>query len=93
MVIGRWTTAVLVLVGCLWAPVVARAGSVFEYIQMFRGFISPGIVAAFLFGLFVPRTPPQAAFGGMIPGIPVYGLLLWLLPKSPFFTTWQSPSW
>ena len=84
MVIGRWTTAVLALVGCLWAPLVAKAGSVFDYIQMFWGFISPGIVAAFLFGLFVPRTPPLAAFGGMIMGIPVYGLLLWLLPEVAF---------
>ncbi|MCY4574424.1 MAG: solute:sodium symporter family transporter, partial [Gemmatimonadetes bacterium] len=84
MTVGRVTTGVLVLVGCLWAPVVARAGSVFEYIQMFWGFISPGIVAAFLFGIFVPRTPPAAAFGGMILGIPVYWLLLWLLPEIAF---------
>ncbi|MDE2676528.1 MAG: solute:sodium symporter family transporter [Gemmatimonadota bacterium] len=84
MTVGRVTTGVLVLVGCLWAPVVARAGSVFEYIQMFWGFISPGIVAAFLFGIFVPRTPPAAAFGGMILGIPVYGLLLGLLPGVAF---------
>ncbi len=84
MVVGRWTTAALVLIGCLWAPQVAKAGGVFEYIQMFWGFISPGIVAAFLFGLFVPRTPPVAAFWGMILGIPVYGLLLWLLPGVAF---------
>ena len=84
MTVGRVTTAVLVVVGCLWAPLVARAGSVFEYIQMFWGFISPGIVAAFLFGLFVPRTPPLAAFGGMVLGVPVYGLLLWQLPEVAF---------
>ena len=84
MVVGRVTTGVLVVVACLWAPVVARAPSVFEYIQMFWGFISPGIVAAFLFGIFAPRTPPAAAFGGMVLGIPVYGLLLWLLPEVAF---------
>ena len=84
MTVGRVTTAVLAVVACLWAPLVARAGSVFEYIQMFWGFISPGIVAAFLFGLFVPRTPPPAAFGGMLLGVPVYGLLLWLLPEVAF---------
>ncbi len=82
--VGRITTGVLVVVGCLWAPVVGSAGSVFQYIQMFWGFISPGIVAAFLFGLFVPRTPPAAAFGGMILGVPVYGLLLWLFPEIAF---------
>ncbi len=82
--VGRVATGILVLIGCLWAPIVASAGSVFQYIQMFWGFISPGIVAAFLFGLFSPRTPPSAAIGAMILGIPVYGLLLWLVPDVAF---------
>ena len=84
MAVGRVTTGVLVVVACLWAPLVARAPSVFEYIQMFWGFISPGIVAAFLFGIFARRTPPAAAFGGMVLGVPVYGLLLWALPEVAF---------
>lgn len=82
--IGRIATAVLVLVGCLWAPIVASFGSVFNYIQMFWGFVSPGIVAAFLFGLFSPRTPPAAAILGMTLCIPIYGLLLWFLPDVAF---------
>lgn len=82
--VGRIATAALVLVGCLWAPLVGAAGSVFQYIQMFWGFISPGIVAAFLFGLFSPRTPPFAAVGAMLLGIPVYGTLLWTLPDVAF---------
>jgi SSS family solute:Na+ symporter len=84
MRVGRIATATLVVVGCLWAPVVARAGSVFEYIQMFWGFISPGIVTVFLFGLFSKRTPSIAADGALILGIPVYGLLLWTLPDVAF---------
>ncbi|MCH7489923.1 MAG: solute:sodium symporter family transporter [Gemmatimonadetes bacterium] len=82
--VGRIATAVLVVVGCLWAPLVARAGSIFEYIQMFWGFISPAIVAVFLFGLYSPRTPAHAASGALVLGIPVYGLLLWLLPNVAF---------
>ena len=82
--IGRIATASLVIVGCLWAPLVARAGSVYQYIQMFWGFISPGIVASFLFGLFWKKTPPFAASGAMLLGIPVYGLLLWSLPDVAF---------
>lgn len=82
--IGRIATATLVVVGCLWAPLVARAGSVYEYIQMFWGFISPGIVASFLFGLFWKKTPPMAATGAMLLGIPIYGLLLWNLPEVAF---------
>ena len=75
--VGRIATAVLVVIGCLWAPVVASAGSVFQYIQMFWGFISPGIVAVFAFGMLSPRTPPIAAKGAMVLGVPVYGALLW----------------
>jgi SSS family solute:Na+ symporter len=82
--IGRLATGTLVVVGCLWAPLVARAGSVFQYIQMFWGFISPGIVACFFFGLFWKKTPPIAATGAMLLGIPVYGLLLWSLPDVAF---------
>jgi SSS family solute:Na+ symporter len=82
--IGRRTTAILVVVGCLWAPLVARAGSVFNYIQMFWGFISPGIVTVFVFGLLTKRTPPVAAKGAMLLGVPVYGTLLWLLPRVAF---------
>jgi SSS family solute:Na+ symporter len=81
---GRVATATLVVIGCLWAPLVARAGSVFEYIQMFWGFISPGIVASFFFGLFWKKAPPMAASGAMLLGIPVYGLLLWSLPDVAF---------
>ncbi len=81
MVVGRVATALLVVAGCLWAPVVGSLeGGVFQYIQRFWGFISPGIVAAFVFGLAVPRAPAAAAFGGMVLGIPVYGLLLWIYP-------------
>jgi SSS family solute:Na+ symporter len=82
--VGRWATLALFLVGCIWAPVVGRAGSVFQYIQMFWGFISPGIVAAFVVGMISPKTPPLAAKGAMLLGIPVYGLLLWLLPGIAF---------
>ncbi len=82
--VGRVATAALVVVGCLWAPIVGATGSVFQYIQMFWGFISPGIVAAFLFGLFSKRTPPSAAIGAMLLGVPIYGALLWTLPDVAF---------
>lgn len=82
--VGRIATGVLAVVGCIWAPVVANMGSVFNYIQMFWGFVSPGIVTVFLFGLFSPRTPPLAANGAMILGIPIYGTLLWTLPDVAF---------
>jgi SSS family solute:Na+ symporter len=85
VLVGRIATAVFVIVACLWAPVVASFGKgMFDYIQKFWGFISPGIVAAFLGGLILKKAPPLAATGAMLLGIPVYGLLLIFLPDVAF---------
>ena len=51
---------------------------------MIWGFISPGIVAAFLFGIIIKKAPPLAAIGAMILGVPVYGLCLYLMPDVAF---------
>lgn len=72
---GRIATGVFVIIACLWSPMLASMESVFDYVQTFWGFISPGIVAVFLFGVFVKRTPPVAAVTGMILSIPVYAAL------------------
>ena len=86
ILIGRMMTALFVVVGCIWAPLVSEigGGSVFKYIQMVWGFISPGVVAAFLFGLFSKRTPSLAAVGAMLLGIPIYAWCLWIMPEVAF---------
>lgn len=81
---GRIATAVLVVAGCLMAPLPAKFEGVFQYIQMIWGFISPGVVAVFVFGLIFRRTPQSAALAAMILNVPIYGLLLWLLPEVAF---------
>jgi SSS family solute:Na+ symporter len=84
--VGRGMTAVFVVLGCLIAPNLAdpRFGGIFRYIQMFQGFISPGIVTVFVFGLLAPRAPAAAALAAMLLNVPVYGLLLWTLPRVAF---------
>lgn len=84
VVVGRIMTGVFVVIGCLWAPTIAGFGSVYKYIQQIWGFISPGIVAAFAFGIAVKKAPPTAGIGAMILGIPIYGLCLWLMPDVAF---------
>ena len=61
--VGRITTVLFVLIGCLLAPFLEhpRFEGVFNFIQEFQGYISPGILAAFLFGFAVPR---RASGGG-----------------------------
>lgn len=82
--VGRIATGVLVLLACLLAPLPARFEGVFNYIQMIWGFVSPGVVAVFFFGLLVPRTPAAAAVTGLALGVPVYGILLIALPQVAF---------
>ena len=79
-------TALFVLLACLIAPNLdnPRFGGIFKYIQMFQGFISPGIVTVFLFGLIVRKAPPAAAVTALLSNIVIYGVLLWQLPDVPF---------
>ncbi|MHC4221391.1 MAG: solute:sodium symporter family transporter [Planctomycetota bacterium] len=83
--IGRIATAVIVVIACLWAPVISSFEGVFRYIQEIWGFITPGIVAAFLVGMAVKKTPPAAANGAMLIGVPLYAFcrfakFIWAIP-------------
>jgi SSS family solute:Na+ symporter len=75
--IGRVMTCVFVLIGCLIAPYLGhpKLMGIFHYIQDFQGYISPGILAAFVFGLIFKRAPSSAAIAALILNVPVYGIL------------------
>ena len=77
--IGRYLTVVFVLVVCLIAPHLGnpKFKGIFNYIQEFQGYISPGVLAAFVFGLFIKRTPAAAGITSLLLGVPVYGFLQW----------------
>lgn len=72
--VGRWATAGVVVVACLWAPIITQFRGVFSYIQEIWGFITPGIVAAFLVGMVLKRAPALAAKAAMLLGAVLYAL-------------------
>ncbi len=76
---GRLTTLLFVLIGCFIAPVLGdpRFGGIFTYIQEFQGYISPGILAAFVFGLLVKKAPDAAGVAALLLTVPIYGFLQW----------------
>jgi solute:Na+ symporter, SSS family len=76
---GRISTAAFVLVGCSIAPFLGdpRFMGIFTYIQEFQGYISPGILAAFLFGMLFHRAPAAAGVAGLVLTVPIYGFLQW----------------
>ncbi len=81
VVVGRIATVTCVVIACVLAPMLAspRFHGVFNFIQEFQGYISPGIVAAFLIGILVPRAPAAAGVTALLGSAPVYGLLQWRL--------------
>ncbi len=83
---GRISTAVFVLAGCLIAPVLGdpRFLGIFTYIQEFQGYISPGILAVFVFGMAVKKAPPMAGVAGLLLTVPIYGLLQWQFGQIAF---------
>ncbi len=74
---GRIITVLFVIIVCLIAPKLGnpKFKGIFNYIQEFQGYISPGILAAFIFGLFSKRTPPAAGITALFLCVPVYGFL------------------
>jgi SSS family solute:Na+ symporter len=75
--VGRATTvAALVLAAVLATSPFVKGGG-FKFIQEFQGYVSPGIVAAFVFGFVVPKAPPLAGLAALVLSAPVYGLF-WL---------------
>jgi len=77
--LGRWATLAFVVAVCLIAPQLGnpKFKGIFNYIQEFQGFISPGVLAAFVFGLFVKKAPRAAGPTALLLGVPIYGLLMW----------------
>jgi SSS family solute:Na+ symporter len=74
---GRLMTVLFVLIGCLIAPYLGDPSfqGIFTYIQEFQGYISPGILAAFVFGFIVKKAPPSAGVAALLVCVPVYGFL------------------
>ena len=82
--VGRWTTVAFLLLACAVALSPVPSGGVFRFIQEFQGYLSPGVVAAFVFGFAVPVAPPAAGVAALLLSAPVYGLLQWTMGGVPY---------
>ena len=83
---GRTTVVIFAAIGCLVAPLLGdpRFGGIFTFIQEFQGFISPGILAVFLFGFFVPRANRWSGTVGLLICPLLFGALKVLWPSLAF---------
>ncbi|MGZ0655259.1 sodium:solute symporter family transporter [Coraliomargarita sp. W4R53] len=77
--VGRSFVVMFVLMAAFVAPKLDNFESIFAYIQEFQGFISPGILAVFIFGFFSPRTPRYFGAVGIGLNVVSYGAFKWLI--------------
>jgi len=67
--VGRIATAVVVVLGILWIPVMKGLGKVlYAYLQDVQSLLAPGIAAVFLLGILSKRTTPAAGYAGLVTG-------------------------
>jgi SSS family solute:Na+ symporter len=82
--VGKLSSLIALIVGVMIAPSLGSLDQAFQYIQEYTGFISPGIVAIFILGMFWKRTSTNAAWVAVIVAIPLSAGFKFLFPLIPF---------
>jgi solute:Na+ symporter, SSS family len=82
--VGRIAAVVSITIGAIMAPQLAQLDQVFQYIQEYTGFISPGVLAIFLLGLFWRKATANAALISALLSIPLSAGIAVLAPQVPF---------
>jgi SSS family solute:Na+ symporter len=65
--VGRIATAVVVILGIIWIPVMPliSQGGLYQYLQSVQSYLAPPITAVFLLGLFWKRINGRGAVAGL----------------------------
>ncbi|MDR0328186.1 MAG: sodium/solute symporter [Planctomycetaceae bacterium] len=81
--VGRISVIGFMILGCCLVPVLAnpKFGGMFTFIQEFQGFISPGILCAFMFGFFVHKAPRWSGTVSLLLSPAIYGTLMFFTPN------------
>jgi solute:Na+ symporter, SSS family len=73
--VGRITTAVVVVLGMVWIPMMKGISDIlYQYLQSVQSYLAPPIAAVFLLGVFSKRINGKGAFTAMVIGF-VLGIL------------------
>ncbi len=65
---GRVATAVMVLIGLLWIPVIQGGRGLYDYLQGVQGYLAPPIFTVFFFGVFHKRLNAKGALAALVVG-------------------------
>ncbi len=81
---GRITSLVVLTIAVTIAPLLRNLDQAFQFIQDFTGYVTPGLVAIFLAGLFWKKATANAALLVAILTIPLSLLFDLVFPHMPF---------
>jgi len=87
VLLGRISVVVFTMVAVFLAPQLGNpkiSNSIFTIIQEGQGFISPGILAVFVFGLLVRKAPKVCGIVGLLTNVVAYGALKFMVPSIQF---------
>jgi SSS family solute:Na+ symporter len=66
--IGRMATAVMVVIGLLWIPVIRGGKGLYDYLQGIQAYLAPPIFVVFFFGIFMKRLNAAGCLATLITG-------------------------
>lgn len=66
--IGRIATAVMVVIGLLWIPVIQGGKGLYDYLQGIQAYLAPPIFVVFFLGVFNKRLNAKGCLAALISG-------------------------
>lgn len=85
--LGRFSVVIFAAIAVFLAPQLGNpkiSNSIFTIIQESQGFLSPGVLAAFAFGIIVKRAPAICGIVSLLTNVVAYGLLKIAIPSLQF---------
>jgi len=81
---GRVAIVVAFVIALLVSPLLRNFGQAFEYIQVYTGYISPGILSIFLLGFFWKKATANGALTAAILSVALSAFIEYQFPAFPF---------
>ncbi|MCA0232985.1 MAG: sodium/sugar symporter [Bacteroidetes bacterium] len=81
---GRVAIVIAFIIALIVSPLLANFGQAFEYIQVYTGYISPGILSIFLLGFFWKKATANGALAAAVLSIVLSAVIENLYPAFPF---------
>lgn len=65
---GRVATAVMVVIGLMWIPVIQGSRGLYDYLQGMQGYLAPPIFVVFFLGIFMKRVNGAGCMAALVVG-------------------------